>query len=83
MQHHRCARCRNPIRGLGVEGPGPGPDGNETWFHVDCWELARSSAQEVYEKQVRDSGLDALIAPYVTLAFVGPAAVAGGPTPTL
>jgi hypothetical protein len=63
MQHHRCTRCRNPIRAIAVARLGAAQG---EWFHPDCWAEVRSSEQEDYERQVRASGLEALLAPYGT-----------------
>ncbi|HLN76991.1 MAG TPA: hypothetical protein VK204_08075 [Nocardioidaceae bacterium] len=65
MERHRCTKCRNPIRNLSVSRPGAGEN---TWYHPDCWAALCSSEQERYEKQVRDTGLSALLAPYVHVA---------------
>ena len=74
MERHRCTKCRNPIRNLSVSRPGAGEN---TWYHPDCWAELCTSEQERYEKQVRDSGLSALLAPY----FHAAAAQTPEPTP--
>jgi hypothetical protein len=61
MNHHRCTRCRNPIRSTVVEAPAP----RGGHFHVDCWERVRHERQQAYESEIRSTGLAALIAPYV------------------
>jgi hypothetical protein len=64
MEHHRCARCRNPIRtDRCVIAPADGEDG---WFHTDCWAEVCSAQQEEYRQSVQRLGLAALIAPYVS-----------------
>ena len=61
MQRHRCTKCRNPIRGIAVSGPGAAAS---DWYHSDCWADVRASGQRDYEENVRSGGLSALLAPY-------------------
>ena len=63
MEHHRCNKCRNPIRAFAV--PCPSATGCD-WYHPDCWADQRASEQREYEEKVRSAGLPALLAPYVT-----------------
>ncbi|HSE09685.1 MAG TPA: hypothetical protein VLB29_13550 [Nocardioidaceae bacterium] len=68
MERHRCTKCRNPIRCVAVSRRG-----GEAWYHPDCWVEVRSFEQEGYEERVRTSGINALLAPYIS----GPQSVAG------
>ena len=76
MPHHRCSKCRNPIRSVAVARPCAG---EAAWYHPDCWAEACASEQENYERQVRAVGLEALLAPYVS-ARVAAATIAAGAT---
>ena len=62
MARHRCTICRNPIRNVAVARPAAAED---AWYHQDCWAELCSSEQQRYETEVRDSGLAALLAPYL------------------
>lgn len=66
MDRHRCTKCRNPIRDVGVSRPG-----RDEWYHVDCWEEVCTSEQRRYEQQVESTGLTALLAPYLSRAALG------------
>jgi hypothetical protein len=54
--------CRNPVRRDGVTRAG---DDGDRWFHADCWEAACAVEQDSYQQRVEESGLAALLAPYV------------------
>ncbi len=77
MERHRCTICRNPIRCLAVARPGAAED---AWYHPDCWAELCSSEQQRYETEVRDSGLAALLAPYL---IARQTAAAGAVSPDL
>lgn len=66
MEHHRCGHCRNPIRtpAAVLRTRGSGDD----WYHSDCWQDVLAAEQAQYERQVAETGLAALIAPYGLLA---------------
>jgi hypothetical protein len=61
VEHHRCAQCRNPIRGrqamvrLARAG---------LTFHADCWAILNLNVQREYELRAQDEGLAALLGPY-------------------
>lgn len=76
MPHHRCSKCRNPIRSVAVARPCAG---EAAWYHPDCWAEACASEQENYERAVRAVGLEALLAPYVS-AKVATATIVAGAT---
>ncbi len=61
MEHVRCARCRNPIRGQQAAVRHPG---SEMAFHLDCWGELHQDAQQEYHVQVASDGLDGLLGPY-------------------
>ena len=63
MERHRCTKCRNPIRSIAVARPGVGDD---AWYHPDCWAEVRGFEQENYEREVRSTGISALLAPYIS-----------------
>jgi hypothetical protein len=69
MQHHRCAQCRNPIRGLAI--PRQRTAGSD-WYHADCWVDVCYSQQQEYEASVRAAGLPALLAPYACAGLSRP-----------
>jgi len=73
MDRKRCSKCRNPIRGAGVARA----EGEETtWFHADCWVEVCGSEQAEYERRIQESGLAALLDPYICLHSARPHPVA-------
>lgn len=68
MERHRCTHCRNPIRNVAVACDGD----EDRWYHPDCWDVVCASEQERYQRAVREDGLSALLAPYVSSGPVRP-----------
>lgn len=61
MEHVRCARCRNPIRGRQASvrhAP------SATTFHADCWSEMHAHAQQDYARTVESQDVLALLLPY-------------------
>jgi hypothetical protein len=62
VERPRCARCRNPIRGLSfIELPGDEPEA----YHEDCWRASSLEIQDRYRDQIREQGVLALMSAYV------------------
>jgi hypothetical protein len=70
VEHHRCAQCRNPIRGRQALVRLARAD---LCFHADCWAILNLNVQREYELRALDEGLAALLGPYhrgVTAAWL-------------
>src|SRR3954453_12631518 len=61
VEHHRCAQCRNPIRGRQAMVRLARAD---LTFHADCWAILNLNVQREYEIRAQDEGLAALLGPY-------------------